>query len=427
MVRYGRRTAAAGLAAGLLLGGCGGETPAGGARGREAPLVLEPVALRIGRVETAAAPIREKATGSFHAQDEVTVAAEVAGRVVEIGPEVADDVRGGAVLARVEKTDYVLVRDQRARFLAETLTKLGLESLPQGEVDFERLPSVERARLEAENAKAKHDRAVRLNQKTPGTVSTQDLADLRLEWDVAESALRGVRLVARTDLAQARTRAADLAVAEQNVKDTEIRAPGGERDAWVVAERLVAVGDYVSVGAVLYRLLDTDPMRLVVRIPERRMTGVVKGRPVSVEIASSKEPVPGVVLRVRPEVDLRTRTHEVEVEVRNPDGHIAVGGFAVVQVDVGEDPAVPVVPRSSVVTFAGVTKVFVPREGKVGERPVTLGRELGDRVEIVRGLAAGDAIVLDPPSDLVTGTPIAAVAGASPASAPAPSGAPAKP
>jgi RND family efflux transporter MFP subunit len=317
----------------------------------------------------------------------------------------------------VDATDYVLVRDQRARFLVEVLTKLGLERLPEGEVDFEKLPSVERARLEAANAKAKHDRAVRLNERTPGTVSTQDLADLRLEWDVAESALRGVRLAARTDLAQARTRAAELAVAEQNVKDVEVRAPGSPDDRWLVAERRIAVGDYVSVGAIVYRLLDTDPMRLVVRIPERRMGGVVKGRPVSVETASSPEPVPGVVLRVRPEVDLRTRTHEVEVEVQNPRGHLAVGAFAVVHVDVGEDPAVPVVPRAAVVTFAGVTKVFVPAEGKVGERRVTLGRILGDRVEVTEGLKPGDAYVADPPSDLVSGTPIAGGGAATPAAA----------
>jgi HlyD family secretion protein len=69
---------------------------------------------------------------------------------------------------------------------------------------------------------------------------------------------------------------------------------------------------------------------------------------------------------------------------------------------------VPSVPRSAVVTFAGVTKVFVPEKGKVGERRVTLGRDLGERVEVVEGLRAGDAIVLDPPTGLVSGTPIAA-------------------
>jgi RND family efflux transporter MFP subunit len=409
----------------LAAGGCGGGAPTGDGPAKGRGAAIAPVAVRVGKVETAPAPILVQASGSFEPQDQATVAAEVAGRVVEIGPEIGDRIEPGKLLARLDATDHVLLRDQRARVLAEALTKLGLDRLPEetpgkDPLDFERLPSVERARLEAQNAKARHDRALRLNERTPGSVSTQDLADLKVEWDVAESALRGARLAARTDLAQARTRAAELAVAEQDVKDTEVTTPPGV-GSWVVAERRVAAGDFVSVGSVLYRLLDTDPLRLVVRVPERRMAGVEKGRPVSVETASRKEPVPGTVLRVRPEVDLRTRTHDVEIEVRNPDGRLAVGAFAVAHVDVGEDPAVPVVPRSAVVTFAGVTKVFVPAEGKVGEQRVTLGRVLGERVEVTRGLEPGAPIVLDPPPDLVSGAPIAAGAPPASAAAPAPS------
>jgi RND family efflux transporter MFP subunit len=366
--------------------------------------------VRIGPVETARAPIRVQASGSFQAQDEVTVAAEVEGRVVQVAAEVSDRVDSGAVLARLDETDPVLARDQRARALAEALTKLGLEVLPEEvpgrePLDFEGLPSVERARLESENAKASHERAVRLEERTPGSVSVQDLEDLRSKREVAEAALRAARLAARTDLAQARTRAAELAVAEQAVRDCVVRAPA-TTDPWVIAERRVAVGDYVSVGDPLYRLLDTDPMRLVVRIPERRMAGVAAGRPVAVETAARSEPAAGTVLRVRPEVDLRTRTYEVEIEVRNVDADLAVGAFAVVHIDVGEDPSVATVPRSAVVTFAGVTKVFVPDQGRATERRVTLGRELGDRVEVVGGVRPGDVIVLDPPPDLVSGTPL---------------------
>jgi Cu(I)/Ag(I) efflux system membrane fusion protein len=203
-------------------------------------------------------------------------------------------------------------------------------------------------------------------------------------------------------------------VAEQQVRDTVHRLPDAAA-GWVVAERRVAVGDYVTVGAPLYRLLDVDPLRLVVRVPESRMKGIEKGRRATVRVASVPDPVEGRVARVRPEVDLATRTHEVEIEVDNPAGRLAVGAFAIVDVDVGEDPAVAVVSRSSVLSFAGVQKVVVPgKDGKAAEKRVTLGRTLGSRVEVVDGLAPGDEYVVDPPKDLVAGTPIR-VEGAPPA------------
>jgi multidrug efflux pump subunit AcrA (membrane-fusion protein) len=79
-----------------------------------------------------------------------------------------------------------------------------------------------------------------------------------------------------------------------------------------------------------------------------------------------------------------------------------------VDVDVGEDLAVPVVPRSAVLSFAGVQKVVVPgKDGKTSaERRVSLGRVLGDRVEVLEGLKPGDVYVLDPPKDMVSGAPI---------------------
>lgn len=402
-LKSGALYALAAFATTSLLPGCGGAGADAKAPVKE--VAATPVAVKTARVGTARATRLVRATGSFYPDDEVNVAAEAAGRVLEIGPEVGERVPHGALLARVDSTDSVLMRDQRTRVLTEILTKLGLERLPEGDVDFEALPSVEKSRLESANAKSRYDRAVRLRGTSPGTISEQDVADLKLTWDVAESALRASRLVARTDLAMARTRASDLAMVEKRLKDAEHRAPEGVA-SWLVAERRVAVGDYVSVGSPLYRLLKTDPMRLRARVPERRLTGMTQGRPVSIQTAGHAKPVAGKILRVRPEVDLRTRTYEVEVEVPNADGSLAVGAFALADVDVGEDPAVPVVPLNAIVTFAGVTKLVVPKEGKAAEKRVTLGRRLEGGFEIVEGAAAGDVYVVEPPNDLVPGTPL---------------------
>jgi RND family efflux transporter MFP subunit len=356
-------------------------------------------------VEAGTAPRIVRANGTFSPREEVTVAAEVSGQIVEIGPDVGDEVERGTLLFRVDDEAYRLARDQRARVLAESLAKLGLTELPAGEMDLEALPSVERARLEAQNAQNHYVRAQRLRERTPGGVSDQDFADYKLQWDVAESALRGARLLVRTDLAQARTRQAELEVAERLLRETTHRTPE-MCDLWLVAERHVAVGDYVVGGAACYRLVNVDPLYLRVRIPESRMEGVEKGRRVDVTTAGDRRPIPATVLRVRPEVDPRTRTYEVDVEVANPDRRLSVGGFATTEISVGEDTGVLFVREGSVVSFAGVTKVFVPDGAKAGERRVVEGRTVDGRVEITSGLKVGDRYLLSPPQNLYSGAPI---------------------
>jgi RND family efflux transporter MFP subunit len=379
-----------------------------------------PVEVRVAAVVGARTPRTVRGMGSFSAHDAVLVASKVAGRIVAVGPEVGDRAPKGGLLARVDPTDYALLREQKSRMLSESLARLGLDRVPEGDADFETLPAIERARLEAANARVRYERALKVRERTPGAYSDQDISDLKAPWDIAESVLRAARLIAQAELAQARARKADLEVVEQLVRDTETLVPEGA-EVRLVAERRVAVGDYVAVGAPLYRLIDPDPLRLRVRVPERRMAGVEPGRLVSVTTASRPGAIEGRVLRVRPEVDLRTRTYDVEVEVPNPDFDLHVGAFAVAEIRVGEDVDVPAVPASAVRTFAGVSRVLVPDGEKAGERRVRLGRRLGESIEILEGLAVGDLYLVDPPPGLSTGAAIRVVApepGAPPAPAP---------
>jgi RND family efflux transporter MFP subunit len=407
------------VAAVAFVAACDGrESPRGEAAGGAAtrPTAVD---VRVARVVRRAAPRVVRATGSFFADDQAVIGAEVSGRVAEIGPEVGDRTAGGALLARVDEADYALIRAQKERMLAESLVKLGLERLPEGEIDFDVLPSVERAKLEAANASARYERAATLHSRTPPLISEQDLADLRTARDVATSALSAARLLVRGELAQARTRRTELDAADKKLRDVVHRAPAGGA-TWLVAERRVAVGDYVSVGSPLYRLVDADPLKLRVRVPERRMEGVVAGRRAAVTTAADSRPIEGRVSRLRPEVDPRNRTYEVEIETPNPGSKLTVGSFAVAEIDVGVEADAAFVRADSVVTFAGVRKVFTVVEARIVERLVVIGRRDGPWTEIVEGLKAGDAYVVAPPPSLVAGSPVRVVASPDSAEAPEP-------
>src|SRR5262245_10290688 len=172
MTKPPRRSASCRLLALLLAVACAGcdatrkSGPPGSTESRPVSgEAVQPVRVRVQQVELGRAPRVVRAMGSFEAEDIVTVGAKVAGRIVQIGPEVGDRVEHGAILAKVEDIDYVLMRDQRARALEESLAKLGLKELPEGDVDLEQLPLVERARFEALNAKSKYERGLPLHAR----------------------------------------------------------------------------------------------------------------------------------------------------------------------------------------------------------------------------------------------------------------------
>jgi len=92
----------------------------------------------------------------------------------------------------------------------------------------------------------------------------------------------------------------------------------------------------------------------------------------------------------------QTRTVKARVVVPNPDGHLRPGMFVNIRVFVRGGGSVIAVPKTAVLSDEGRTFVFVHKEGDYWiRRPVTLGKRLGDMVEVRSGLAAGQRIVTD--------------------------------
>src|SRR5262249_28127212 len=148
------------------------------------------------------------------------------------------------------------------------------------------------------------------------------------------------------------------------------------------SKRSVAEGMLVRVGTELFKLVIDDTLKLRAMIPERFSRDVKVGQKAAVTIAASPTPVAGVVTRVNPEVNATTRTFEVELQVANPGRGIKPGSFAKTQITIGADEHAAVVPLEAIVSFAGVTKIFVIDNGKAKEVPVTLGVQGETWVEI---------------------------------------------
>jgi RND family efflux transporter MFP subunit len=397
-----------GLTSVCFIAGC--DKPA---KGREQKAEAMAVSVAMSTV----APVQREVeiVGTLYGDEEATVSAKVPGRIIGVLKDVGDRAAGGEALAQIDKTDYELAVAQKRMAMQATLAKLGLTVLPDENFELKTVPTVERSRLESENAKAKFNRAQQLFEQKPPLISEQDFADIKTAYEVAKSNYDVELLTARSQLADARARMSELDAETQRLRDATVRAPDGQSPTattkssagrYAVASRMISIGEYVREGTALFRLVADDPIKFRSQVPERFLGEVKVGQKARVAVEAYKDSFQGVVSRISPQVDINTRTFGVEMLVPNPQSKLQSGAFARGAVLTRVEENVTFVPADAVVTFAGVTKVFTVENGKAVERKVETGQRLGDKVEIIAGLSGAATVVTEGAAKLASGTPV---------------------
>jgi RND family efflux transporter MFP subunit len=365
------------------------------------PVLLRPVKTQPVQVEVGV-------NGTLWGDEDVSLSAKVSGRVLEVAHDLGDRLGAGELLARIDPLDYKLAVEQKELAVRESLAKIGLQELPAAEFDPALVPVVERARLQAENAESKFQRTKQLFEQQPPRVTAQEHDDARTEAAVAHSNHEVELLNARAQLDEARTRAADLAIARQHLADTEIRTPAGHR--WAVAARSISAGEYLREGTALFRLVDDAHIKLRAPVPERYANEIAVGQKVVVTIEGSQEQFAGSVARINPQIVPASRSFEVEIGVPNERGLLHPGAFAHARIQTRLDPRVVFVPQESLLSFAGVNKVFVVEDGKARAVEVEPGEREGDWVAVRQGLTGSESVVVSGNTKLATGTAVLATA-----------------
>jgi membrane fusion protein (multidrug efflux system) len=195
----------------------------------------------------------------------------------------------------------------------------------------------------------------------------------------------------------------------------EIRAPY----AGTITARNLEVGTLVGAGpgptgSELFRVTQTDPVRVFVNVPEANAPNIRGGLEAKVEVAAYPGRVfAGTVVRDAGALDARTHTLRTEVHVSNPDGALLPGTPANVRLQLVDSTPSLLVPSSSLImspTGASIARL-VSSDGREVVRfvPVHVGRMFGDEVELLGdAVRAGDRLVADPPDDLQDGMVVAA-------------------
>ena len=245
--------------------------------------------------------------------------------------------------------------------------------------------------IDAREVQARYDQAVALKQQAE--------ADLKRLTSLLE---QKVLSQAEFDNAQARARVtiAGVAEAETMLDYTKVTAPF----AGVITRKHADVGDLATPGKPLLEMEDSTALRLEADVPEAVIGKLKLGDQLPVRISALENELEGVISEIAPAADPNSRTFLVKLDLPSTPG-LRAGQFGRVAMPVGETSALRV-PASAVVQRGQMEMVFVVSNGKAHLRLVKTGKHIGDEVELVSGVDAGETIVTENAANLMDGQPV---------------------
>jgi RND family efflux transporter MFP subunit len=204
------------------------------------------------------------------------------------------------------------------------------------------------------------------------------------------------------DAAQSKFRVADAGVkeAETLLGYTHVEAPFDG----TITRKHADVGDLAAPGKALLELEDSRTLRLEADVPEAVVGSLKLGDRLPVHLPATPAALTGVVSEIAPATDPGSRTFLVKLDLPAAPS-LRAGQFGRVAMPVGGTSALRV-PASAVVVRGQMELVFVVDEDKVRMRIVKTGRRVGDDIELVSGVEAGESVVVEGASDLVDGQPL---------------------
>jgi HlyD family secretion protein len=348
-------------------------------RGAEAPRTMraaEQHGVRLVPVTVSAFEETIEMGGTLAAEEQVTLATKVSGRLSTIDIDLASPVRQGELIAQVETTDYDFGVRQALALLGQARARLSRHGAG-ARTDASAI--VRQAKSTLDEARLNEARLTRLAKE--GLTPQAGLDAARATSLRAEASLELAREEVQLRKELVRQRESELAIARQRLADTAIRSP---LDGFVQARR-ASRGEYLPAGAPVAELVSIHRLRLRLTVPEREAARVRAGQVVRVSAESSGQPREhsGTVARIAPSLDAHSRSLLIEADIDSP-GTLRPGNFVHARISIGQR-RVATLPESAIVTFAGQEKVILVAEGHAVERTVAAGERRGGLVEVVLG------------------------------------------
>jgi RND family efflux transporter MFP subunit len=327
------------------------------------------------------------ASGYVTARRQATVSAKITGKVTEVLIEEGQQVKAGAILARLDDTEaraqLTLARAQ----LAQARSQEGeiRAMLAQAERDYTRQQELYQRQLVAA-------------QVLDAALAQRDMLRARLA----------------NNIEQVRVATESVTVAQVQLDNTIIRAPF----SGVVVAKSAQPGEMISpisAGGGFTRtgigtIVDMDSLEIQVDVNESYINRVTANQPVEATLNAYPDwKIPGSVIAIIPTADRSKATVKVRIAIRSKDPRI-VPDMGVRVAFLGGESAAPRAPvAAGVLVPADAVRgdtVFVYADGRVARRSVTPGQTVGTEREIVKGLRAGERVVIAPPPSLKDGAAV---------------------
>jgi RND family efflux transporter MFP subunit len=182
----------------------------------------------------------------------------------------------------------------------------------------------------------------------------------------------------------------------------------------IITARKVELGYLINSGAStqaqeLFEMEQTNVLRIYVKVPEAYSHLAVPGEKASIQLASSpNQKVEGTLVRTAEAIDPTSQTILTEVDVPNGDGKLYPGGYAQVYFDFKNNDPTLVVPGNSLIFRAQGPQLGLvdPKTNLVHLQNIKIGRDLGNRIEVVDGLKATDQVIVNPSDSLSEGAKV---------------------
>jgi len=309
----------------------------------KAPIPVEAVAAERGEVSAYITT-----TANLVAENDVRIAAEVDGTVVELHVEEGDWVKEGQVVAMLNRDDAEI--------------------------------AVSKAHARAGNAKLAFDRAQTMREQQ--VISSEDYDRLSMEMSVANQ---------------------EVAEAEWGLSKRTIRAPFAGR----VTERFAMKGQRVMPNDELFSIADYNPLVARIFLPEKSVLTLNEGREVRIALNADRSiEFAGRIRMISPIVDTATGTVKVTVEAMDPPKQVRPGGFVTINIVQESRDDVVRLPREAVIRELQSVHVFITDGEIATRRDIEIGIEEGDFIEVVSGLEAGERVITAGQGGLREGTKI---------------------
>ncbi len=355
--RYLLAAGVVGLTGLVALGGCGRSD----AKSTDAKAAEPIVQVPLHQVVAMPAPERLTLTGTVMAKESSDVTASVPGKVLAVLVDRGSRVKFGDPLLRLDASSATLsAQSIRAQLgAAEAQEKLANDECKRSQQLLDK-GAITRSQYERE--------------MTSCTAAAKNVAATR----------------------------AQLQLASKSVADGIVRAPF----EGVISNRMISPGEWVGPGVPLVTLVDDDPLRVDLSVPEVWVPRVKVGQDVSVAaVAYPGERFPAKITRLGSEIGRMNRALVAEAEL-GAGTPLVPGMFAEASITVGTTP-MPVVPKSAVVRRGNTWRLFAVSKGHLEERVVQLGPELpGDLVAVARGVEAGEKVAARIDEQVVDGVKV---------------------